>query len=377
MSYKLSLKSKNLIKTFYNYDDYNTKITKYTMNILKKLYNQIHTLNQTINNINIKSHEKIVEHIVKPVNFSYMEKEIQNNILQTLKKTVTYTFGIYNKYVRINFIVDNKLDLEYINNCVNKILLWLFIVMKHSNRNNVNIYIYMTNLEKTLPTGDNKITKYHINSGYTSINENNIVIFRKEEWFKVFIHESLHFFEFDFRHNDIVKNKVLEMFKVKSKVNLYEAYTETWAKIINIVFCSYFLTVDFNTFINVFERLINIEKIYTIYQMIKILEYMDIDYEDIITGDNTYYEKTHILSYYIIGTILLNNYQEFMKFCNENNDYIFNFKKTTENKNKFLKFIKRYYKSKKLFDKIDMVDKINIYNPYILKNTRLSICELD
>ena len=235
----------------------------------------------------------------------------------------------------------------------------------------------MTSLEKTLPNNDNQITKYHINSGYTSINENNIVVFRKEEWFKVFIHESLHFFEFDFRHDNHIKNKVLEMFKVKSKVNLYEAYTETWAKIINIVFCSYFLSIDYNTFINIFETLINIEKIYAIHQMLKILNHMDMEYYDILTGDNVYHEKTHILSYYIIGTILLNNYQEFMKFCNENNDYIFNFKETRSNIIKFLKFIKKFYKSRKLFDKIEMVDNIKITNSYILKNTRLSICELD
>ena len=377
MSYKLSFKSKHLIKSFFNHDKYNTKITKYTINILKKFYKQLHTANQIINNMDISSYVKIVDYIIKPVNFSYMEKEVQNNIMQTLKITATYTIRIYNKYVKINFIVDT-LDLEYINNCVYKILLWLFIVMKNTDSNNhVNIYLYMTSLEKTLPTGDNQITKYHINSGYTSTNENNIVVFRKEEWFKVFIHETLHFFEFDFRHDNHIKNKVLEMFKVKSKVNLYEAYTETWAKIINIVFCSYFLSTEFNTFIDLFETLINIEKTYTIFQMLKILEYMDIEYVDILTGDNLYYENTHILSYYIIGTILLNSYQEFMKFCNENNDYIFNFKETRENKSKFLKFIKRYYKTRKLFNKIEMVSKIQLDNQYILKNTRLSICELD
>jgi len=377
MSPKLSFKSKYLIKSFFNHDKDNVQITKYTINILKNLYKQIQTAKQTINNIDIKSFAKIVDYIIKPVNFSYMEKDIQNNIIQTLKITATYTFRIYNKYVIINFIVD-KLDLEYINKCVYKILLWLFVIMKNTNSNNhVNIYLYMTSLEKTLPNNDNQITKYHINSGYTSINENNIVVFRKEEWFKVFIHESLHFFEFDFRHDNHIKNKVLEMFKVKSKVNLYEAYTETWAKIINIVFCSYFLSIDYNTFINIFETLINIEKIYAIHQMLKILNHMDMEYYDILTGDNVYHEKTHILSYYIIGTILLNNYQEFMKFCNENNDYIFNFKETRSNIIKFLKFIKKFYKSRKLFDKIEMVDNIKITNSYILKNTRLSICELE
>lgn len=375
MSFKLTSKSKNLLKTFYNYDNKNKKTTQCTINILEKIYKQIETAEKLVQNIDIKSSTEIVDYIVKPVNFSYMEKQVQNNILHKLKKTVKYTFRIYNKYIRINFIVD-KLDLRYITDCVSKILLWLFIVLKNVKNNNVNIYLYMTSLEKILPNNDDEITKYHINSGYTSLNEDNIVIFRKEEWFKVFIHETIHYFGFDFRHDSCIKDKVLEMFKVKSKVNLYEAYTETWAKIINTVFCSYFLSTNFDNFISIFDTLINVEINYAIFQMSKILNYMDMDYCDILTGDNIYYEKTHVLSYFIIGTILLNNYQEFMKFCNENNDYIFDFKETRENKTKFLKLIKRYYKSSKLFDKINYINKIKLMNPYIFKNTRLSVCEL-
>jgi hypothetical protein len=235
----------------------------------------------------------------------------------------------------------------------------------------------MTSLEKMLPNNNDNITKYNINSGYTSFKDSSIVIFRKEEWFKVFIHETIHFFELDFRHDNYIRDKILQLFKVKSKVNLYEAYTETWAKIINIIFCSYFSSKDFNIFINIFDTLISIEKTFVVIQMIKILNFMDIDYIDVINGHDLYYEKTHILSYFIITAILLTNYQQFIKFCNENNENIFNFKDTKTNKDNFVKLIKKYYKSNKLFDTIEYINDIYVKDPYIIKNTRLSICEIE
>ena len=108
MSPKLSFKSKHLIKSFFNHDKYNTKIAKYTINILKKFYKQIQTSKEHIKNIDLKSSLKIVDYIIKPVNFSYMEKEVQNNIIQTLKITATYTIRIYNKYVK-NYTTTEKL----------------------------------------------------------------------------------------------------------------------------------------------------------------------------------------------------------------------------------------------------------------------------
>ena len=68
----------------------------------------------------------------------------------------------------------------------------------------------MTTLHKFLPHNEeDEITKFNINSGYASINEGTIVIFRKEEWFKVFIHESIHYFNLDFRTDNEIKKLIL------------------------------------------------------------------------------------------------------------------------------------------------------------------------
>ena len=65
----------------------------------------------------------------------------------------------------------------------------------------MNIYIFLTDLKKKLPehTGQ-EIGKINVNTGFTMTcrPKSNIVIYRKEEWFKVLIHETFHNFGLDF-----------------------------------------------------------------------------------------------------------------------------------------------------------------------------------
>ena len=64
---------------------------------------------------------------------------------------------------------------------------------------------------------------------------------------------------------------------------------------------------------------INLEKNFAIFQMIKILDFMGLSYIDLygktLVSENIrktrYKENTNILSYYVLTTILLNNYQDF------------------------------------------------------------------
>jgi len=105
-----------------------------------------------------------------------------------------------------------------------------------------------------------------------------------------------------------------------------------------------------------------------------------------IVRDNLYKEKTNVLSYYVIKTILLLNYQSFLEWCSLNNFNILQFKKTIVNQNEFCDFIGKNYKTKYLLDNIDIMEKC--YNKllkqsktnknlkYLLSNLRMTICEL-
>jgi hypothetical protein len=124
---------------------------------------------------------------------------------------------------------------------------------------------------------------------------------------------------------DIAKQAILDMepftsaanslnfYRVNSEVNAYESYTEFWAEIMNAIFCSYYATTNdnMNNFLSSCEFYINFERTYSLFQLVKTLDFMGLQYKDLysntkhstIIRENLYKEKTNVLSYYIIKTI--------------------------------------------------------------------------
>ena len=197
--------------------------------------------------------------------------------------------------------------------------MWLYILNIYSSRecaNTLTIYFYFTSLEKSLPNSNIHILdEINVNTAFTTTcpKDSEIVVFRKEEWFKVFIHETFHNFGLDFSamNNNEINNCILNIFKVESLVNSYEAYTEFWAEIINASFCSFHSIKnknDVNEFLSNTEFYINFERTYSFFQLVKTLDFMGLSYSDmyskskhsIILRENLYKENTNVLSYYII-----------------------------------------------------------------------------
>ena len=267
----------------------------------------------------------------------------------------------------------------------------------------LDIYLYFTSLSKNLPSTDDRVLdENHANTAFTTTcpRESEIVIFRKEEWFKVLIHETFHNFGLDFSgmNTDKCTTDMLKIFPVDSEVNLYESYAEFWAEIMNALFCSFFKLKNKNNvdeFLENSEYFINFERTHSFFQLVKTLHYMRLKYETLFKKDkqNTlrretlYKEKTSILAYYVIKTILMNNYQGFLDWCQTNNYELYDFKKTQPNIDKFCAFIKKNYKSNEMLDNVERMEYFFIDNKnnsrekkekynFIMNNMRMSICEL-
>jgi hypothetical protein len=263
----------------------------------------------------------------------------------------------------------------------------------------INIYLYFTSLLKKLPSSNIYVLdENNVNTAFTTTcpKDSEIVVFRKEEWFKVLIHESFHNFGLDFSgmNNGAVSNCILNIFPVNSQVNSYEAYTEFWAEIMNALFCSFFELKDksdINEFLSSAEFYINFERRYSFFQMVKTLQFMGLTYRDLyskteyakVHRENLYKEKTNVLSYYVLKTVMLNNFQGFLLWCNKNNLSLLNFKKTIGNQNEFCEFIRKNYKTKSMLEGVDesedFLSKLKRKKgnmKYILSNMRMSICEL-
>jgi hypothetical protein len=399
------------------------ELNKKTENIFKNFFNEIHKASEIVKNlkININTIVKVKEitnykDIPKPTTFasqgfpSNIRKYIDENMVKEIEYNIDFT--IINRKIKIYFLLEleedrTKFDINVYNNYINNILIWLTIIDEYASKEcapNLTIFIYLTNLKKEIPLSNiSVLNENNANTAFTMTCPKNseIVIYRKEEWFKVLLHETFHNLGLDFSdmNNEKCKQYILNIFPVNSEVNLYEAYAEFWAKLMNIIFCSFLHLKDKNDeeeFLTNCEFFINFEIIYSCFQMIKVLDFMNLNYKQLyLKGQNNdlarntfYKEKTNILAYYVITFILLDNYDKFIEWCDINNLSLLQFKKTTMNQVNLCKFISQKYRSKSLLDDIRCVElfynkikskfknKKTLEIDYVLNNMRMTLCEL-
>jgi hypothetical protein len=416
---KITKNSKQLM-LFFTKNKYIKKVnqTKRTDSILLQLYKDILNAYFDLNNIKSLSktqnyyrfHIKKINNpsqIIKPKNFGansfpeIVRKHIDNMSLTEL----TYIFSLYGRNIKIHFITEeDNPDIDLYNKYVDAIYMWIYILSNYASKscsNSLVVYLYFTSLEKVLPSSNIEVlNEINVNTAFTTTcpKDSEIVVFRKEEWFKVFIHETFHNFGLDFSdmNNSDAHKCILDLFKVKSNVNLYESYTEFWAEIMNALFCSFYILKDKrdeDQFLSNSEFFINFERTYSYFQLVKALDFMGLTYKDLyskterskVNRENLYKEKTNVLSYYVIKAVLINNYQGFLNWCNLNNDSLIQFKKTSLNQEEYCQFIKNNYKTASMIENISetqsFLDHVQRKGKksdltYILSNLRMSICEL-
>jgi hypothetical protein len=390
-----------------NYD----RQTNKTKMILRELYNEIlEAYNFCKKNIHYKTSIKKIltaTQITKPLNFNSKSfpEMVRNHIDESMMSEISFYFSLYDRHVRVHFIVENhnvELDVGIYNRYMDSICMWLYILNIYGSKecaNTLTIYFYFTSLEKFLPNSNIHILdEINVNTAFTTTcpKDSEIVVFRKEEWFKVFIHETFHNFGLDFSmmNNEVVNSCILDIFKVNSQVNGFEAYTEFWAEIMNALFCSFHSLKnknDVSKFLSNSEFYINFERTYSFFQLVKTLDFMGLSYKDlysnskhsVIVRENLYKENTNVLSYYIIKCVLMNNYQGFLGWCHKNNLSLLNFKKSIGNQKQFCKFIEKNYKIQSMLNGIyesqillSKLKKKKDNHKFILSNLRMSICEL-
>ena len=420
---RLTKTSKSLMSFFIENKCINhSQPTKKTNHILKQLYNELKAANSFVQK---KKREegpgfyKLVvtklttaNQIPKPRQFNAdsFPAEVRKQIDTFISYDLSYTFSLFDRELTIHFLVEDKnpeLSLELYNEYVDKILAWLYIINEYGAKRcakKLTLFIYMTSLTKELPNSNISILdQSNVNTAftYTCPVVSEIVVFRKEEWFKVLMHETFHNFALDFSDMNMSQcnERILSVFKVESEVNLFEAYTEFWAEIMNAVFCSFYLLQDKDNdeeFLSNCEFFINFERTYGFFQMVKTLNFMGLRYRDLyskkeesrVLRETMYKEKSNVLSYYVITLVLMNNYQGFLSWCNTHNLSLLQFKKTTSNLDEFCKFVEKNYKTRAMLHSVDCMEKFlssfkkvrtkkAVQNAeLLLKNMRMSICEL-
>lgn len=357
----------------------------------------------------------------------------------------TYLFSLFDKPIKVHFILEEDIKNEIMEQYIQAIQMWLLMVHKYASKecfDELIILFYFTSLKKTLPDDDHNpnnphnphnhtspiiLNRIHINTAFTTScpKKAEIIVFRKEEWFKVFLHESFHTFGLDFSSMDtkVCDQAILSIFQVPIEdPRLYESYCEFWAEITNAMFCSYFAmkktketkhNKDSTTFLKYTTYFIQFERNYSLLQLVKALNYMNLTYENLFSltfKDKTkrealYKEKTSVLSYYVIKTILMNYYEAFIHWCHVNNTNnrsntsntnkhnvlsLLQFKNTTTNLKSFCEFIQQHYRTNEMLTNVKSAEECyktllltkrnkNVNEEdltLLLKNLRMTICEL-
>ena len=131
-----------------------------------------------------------------------------------------------------------QIDLKPYIDFVKVVIVMCCKHMPNIDKQEFTFDIYLTDLKKSLPNETmGEIGPDHINSGFTMISDvmSNVVIFRSEEWKKVFIHECFHLFCLDVHgYEKEIKNMMGKMFNIESDFSLFETFVELWARVLNV-----------------------------------------------------------------------------------------------------------------------------------------------
>lgn len=202
-------------------------------------------------------------------------------------------------------------------------------VARSSCSSELHVHIIYTPFKKTMNDVVFQLEQQHVNSAYTysCTRNNDIVIYREEEWFKVFIHECFHALGLDFStmNQDGVQASLKTMFKGLdpriSNVRAYEAYAETWAEWLNLVLQVFLERHQrANAFVQELRRRVFYEKAWTAYQCMKVLHHYRTSYHGLVSGTGTvaYQEEhTHVFAYHVLKAVLFIHLDEFLVWCME------------------------------------------------------------
>lgn len=388
------------------------RLTTSTYDVIFHLVNQIIQSDQTLANRGAKYVYNIntihrTANVPKPVLFKDPDfpTEIIDHINTNTKLHLDYSFQINDMNVFIHFIVDEpSIDIDEFNRYVHLIMMWLIIVKTYAvvdgaKANTLYLYFYFTPLVKEIPKVGETIDKIHVNTGMTFIQNSNpmeIVVFRREEWFKVFLHETMHSFNLDFSntYSHDTSNNIRSMFGLhdyQSDVELFEAYTEFWANVINALFCSFLYTPNNNKddMIKNWTEIMNAEIHFSMIQMIKILKHMKVHYHELCDPQvktPNYKENTPVLSYYIIKTILLYNFQEFLYWTNSHSDNRLKIKQDIQTQAHLCEFIHKYFRKSLFLKKIAELERMcsnpanfgcATYNTYLFTSLRMCMVQFE
>ncbi|NQV40696.1 MAG: hypothetical protein HQ505_09270, partial [Nitrosopumilus sp.] len=271
-----------------------------------------------------------------------------------------------------------------------KMYMWLDIIHSYARvgcSDEMSVHIYFTDHKKSVSNGPNIVPlgEMHVNTAFTTscMPSTNTIIYREEEWFKVFIHETFHNLGLDFSSFDMTETnkRVLDLYPISSPpggVRLYESYCEMWAEMLHTLFFAFWKTrekTNEELILTKFEKMFKLEVQFSVFQCVKILDYYGLTYAELIKTNcemskkarKKYSEKSHILSYYVVKAALITQPNAFLEWCINNTRNGIAFIHTQEHINDYTRLVEHTYMNSLLLHYVQEIEK------WFKKNKRKSM----
>jgi hypothetical protein len=268
-------------------------------------------------NFNKNDFEKYVEYS----QFAF----IPSDVVEKYESQKNNKLAINDKYeiyydVKATRILDDIQAIDFITGMVaiNEIL--------NNSDKKIKIYFMMNDAKKQIdyelfrdPFSKSIISQRHLNSAEYNPTFNKLNLFRSEEIDKVLIHEFLHLNEYDkYARNYNIQNN-WNFKKTSGNILINESIVEATAQVLNIL-----VVLNKKNILNHAEikKYFNKEIKFGLFQTAKILWLFDFKKVDDLLNpknDNKIIESSSGVEYHIYKTILLLNYDRFIKYHNDKN----------------------------------------------------------
>ena len=280
---------------------------------------RIHIVHYQAHANELKQHDNSDEDNTEAVGGSHTTSESKGIPLYWLKK---YRQHVYKAFAWFQFIAPYTKDCD----CSKEL----------------DVYLYFTPFKKNLPDAPTStVGPQHSNTGFTtsctanlskngSKDRTEIIIYRYEEFFKVLLHETMHNLDLDGHMADNVT--VDHLFPgIKHDIILSETYAETWARLLNVAFYSYYNILGghggYKKYQQAIQRCLATERAFSLYQATNVLAHMGLTLQQILSTDadskslvlKKYSEDTNVFAYYILTGLTMLEADLFLQWCKDTN----------------------------------------------------------
>jgi hypothetical protein len=292
---------------------------------LKKIFNNIELSENVYHLVDEKRNDmKLKDTVMKYPSYLIWD-ETKKLIIDSLTKSKEqyiykqYEYSFYNIKGTITFYCDIKYQDTFdsiIQRIIRIVGFYVEYTMNHTKLPDITIY-YIDN-NKMLPSDsrDKVLGKDVINSAFK--NNNDIVIYRNEELFKLLTHELIHYYDIDSFVKEDTRTSValLKIYNIEKQKNqdlkVYEAYTEAIATVLNIIFSIKTLNVD----------ILYKELVFSLTQNAKIFNYFGIkDSKDIYRKPRQpelFKQNTAAFEYHYLKAKFVLNFNHLLELINRN-----------------------------------------------------------